>query len=153
MVSGMDKSTVYVVTDGSYSDYHICGIFDSKEKAEEAKRLFKSKNDVEEYLVNDIPDHPDGMWPFHVSMRRDGTIESMFGEGVDGEVSKNWTPCYDCETIQFHVWATDEQHAVKISNEQRIQILAANLWPNSFDEWLNSATYKARVEQLKSHEA
>jgi hypothetical protein len=32
---------LYLVTDGEYSDYHVCGIYSTPEKAEEAKKAQK----------------------------------------------------------------------------------------------------------------
>jgi hypothetical protein len=37
-------------------------------------------------------------------------------------------------TLWVGVWARDEQHAVKIVNERRAMILAANKWGD--EEWL-----------------
>lgn len=49
---------VYVVTDGSYSDYHIVSIFSTKEKADIHAALLNSSNyqeaNVEEWDVDDI---------------------------------------------------------------------------------------------------
>ena len=47
----METKKVYVVTSGEYSDYHIVGIFDSREKAEEYinHSTYSDLNDVEEY--------------------------------------------------------------------------------------------------------
>lgn len=43
---------VYVATDGFYSSYHICKIFDSREKAEEYKKYMNLENEIEEYILN-----------------------------------------------------------------------------------------------------
>ena len=51
--------TVYVVTEGSYSAYHIIGIYSTKEKAEKVK-LYHSTlyecPDIEEWEIDDIPE-------------------------------------------------------------------------------------------------
>lgn len=36
----MGKKEIYVVTEGSYSDYHICGVFTDKEKAENFVNIY-----------------------------------------------------------------------------------------------------------------
>ena len=45
--------TVYVVTDGHYSDYTIYKIFSNREAAEEYKYWHNFTNDIEEYEVAD----------------------------------------------------------------------------------------------------
>ena len=44
---------VYVVTAGSYSDYHIAKVFTDKDKAEEYREWLYDSNDVEEYETED----------------------------------------------------------------------------------------------------
>lgn len=51
--------TIYVLTEGEYSDYHIVALFSSREKAEEACALYPD-SEIEEYKLNSlkIPEHP-----------------------------------------------------------------------------------------------
>ena len=44
---------VYIVTDGSYSDYMIERVFSSREAAEEYRHWKRIYNDIEEYQVHD----------------------------------------------------------------------------------------------------
>ena len=46
----MDK--VYIVTEGEYSDYHVCGVFTSREKAEKFRDTFCCNDTIEEYNLN-----------------------------------------------------------------------------------------------------
>lgn len=46
--------TFYAITDGDYSDYHIIAITDNKERAENIKKLYRSKYSepmIEEFLI------------------------------------------------------------------------------------------------------
>lgn len=50
--------TAYIVTEGSYSDYHICAVFSSKEQAQhyiDMHSLFNSyaSYDIEEYEIDE----------------------------------------------------------------------------------------------------
>ena len=45
---------VYIVTDGSYSDYHIEAVFSSKDEAEEYKKWHRLLNYIEEYDVDSV---------------------------------------------------------------------------------------------------
>jgi hypothetical protein len=75
-----------------------------------------------------------------VNMRRDGTVERcdpwpVSGYEIGGEMRiwrRSTAPAYigkgieDC--LQATVWATDVQHAVKIVNEHRSQLIASGEW-------------------------
>ena len=47
--------TVYIVTDGAYSEYSIEKVFSNKSAAEEYKKWHNITNDIEEYEVYDEP--------------------------------------------------------------------------------------------------
>lgn len=53
-------ATVYLVIDGSYSDYHVEGVFSSRAKAQEFidKALAASRKHVDNYLYTGISDDP-----------------------------------------------------------------------------------------------
>lgn len=71
-----DIVTVYVVTNGEYSSYLVCGIYSTMKKAEKAKDLFCTSNDIEEWTLDELPPRPKGMTPWRVRMDKDGnTIE------------------------------------------------------------------------------
>jgi hypothetical protein len=50
--------TVYVVTNGEYSDYMIEKVFSNREAAEEFKKWHSISNDIEEYEIYDEPFGP-----------------------------------------------------------------------------------------------
>lgn len=139
--------TIYIVTNGSYSDYHICAVFSSREKADEAKVLLTGAYDearVEEYEVDDFnfPEMPKGMLPYGVVMLKDGTVKETRRESVESIDDANrkfgWEPYSsdDKSGVFFSVWAKDEKHAVKIANERRTMLIANNEWTENFEEWL-----------------
>jgi acyl-CoA reductase-like NAD-dependent aldehyde dehydrogenase len=37
--------------------------------------------------------------------------------------------------VRFYMWAKDEEHAVKIANERRAALVAANVWTTNYDAW------------------
>ena len=50
----MSEKEIYVVTEGSYSDYHICGVFTNKEKAENFVNIYnKYSGDYAEKIAED----------------------------------------------------------------------------------------------------
>ena len=122
-----------MVTDGSYSDYHVVGIYSTSEKAEYAKNLYMASNDVHVMEVDSIPDHPAGHLPWNVSMDINGDVSGVNRTAGDNMYHK-WYPTFECELpsgdkwkfsgFTFCVWAENEAHAVKISSERRREVLA-----------------------------
>lgn len=66
---------IYAVTNGSYSEYRVEGIYSTREKAEEAHKLYTSDNEIEEYELDAMPDHPPGMLRYFVKMDAAGNSE------------------------------------------------------------------------------
>ena len=126
---------VYLVTDGSYSDYHLCCVCSSKEKADHAKKFYAATNDIEEYELDALPDHPQGMFWYSVRMDRNGDTHAVEIENGDYTHADEWRPYGDNETVSFDMWATDEKHAVKIANERRAMIVASGEWTTNWDQW------------------
>ena len=123
-------TTIYLVTDGSYSDYRVLGVYSTKEKAEHAKRLFAADNEIEEYELDATPDSPPGMLAYQVSMLVSGDVKDTWQDTVEGFESRWYvTAQWGADVlVVFNVWARDIEHAVKISNEWRAQIVALGLW-------------------------
>lgn len=131
--------TSYIVMAGEYSDRHVCGVYTTKAGADYAAKLFDGW--VEEFEPDAIPDHPQGMTGFRVAMVKDGTATVVsFGAELmahylgKGGFMVNYRRADDGALRAYQeyrdaVWARDEQHAVKIVNEKRAQIIAANEWP------------------------
>lgn len=131
-------TTVYVVTQGSYSDYHIVGIYSTREVAEAAagaETSYRGKPQIEEFDLDPFAEQlHQGLRRFKVAMDREGksvvariTVspndEALDDLDTDGEVDR-----VD-GVLRLLVWARDDQHAAKIVNEKRAQIVAANQWP------------------------
>lgn len=133
---------VYVVTDGEYSDRRTMGIYSTEEKAKDARRLYASDNEVEEYELDLLPAHPPGMLRYWVRMDIQGNVSEMVACSAEAGIDYDWLPHHDRVSVDFHVWATDEIHAAKIANEKRAQLVATNEWTTSWDEW-----YKRKLEK------
>ena len=115
---------IYVLTEGSYSDYHIVGVYSTKELAEEAQSLYQDSQ-IEEYDLDNIPEHPPGMSAWFVRIS-DGKLDdifttqvSPFNETVPSEKEYQWS---DGETAYFvYCWAVDGNHAEKIALDKYYQ--------------------------------
>lgn len=129
---------VYVVTEGEYSDYKVCAVFSTIEKANEYSEMF-SMNTPNEYELDErngfIESHK-GLKYFYVDMERNGNTVAVgkneeddldFSRVKDHIIQDEYGPDYIC----VNCWAKDEKHAVKIANEKRIQLIANNQWEES----------------------
>lgn len=136
----MKTKMVYIVTTGEYSDYRIVSVFLKKKVAE----AFIEKHNKECHSYDQYEIEEWGVcsctkadlkkkW-FHIIMDKDGNLPNWCNEH-HGEVDIPSKPYY-CGGVNndthlvYVVTAKDFQHAVKIVNEKRIQILAAEAWGN-----------------------
>ena len=124
---------VYMVTDGSYSDYRVLGIYSTKAKAEKAKVLFNADNDIDPIEIDVVPEHPRGCLAWVVEMDRNGDADRVERDNCDG----HRVTCYiyiplrgESTSMRASLWAKDAEHAVKVANEWRTRIVANNLWIN-----------------------
>jgi len=116
--------TIYVLTEGSYSDYHIVGVYSTKELAEEAQTLYKDSQ-IEEYDLDNIPEHPPGMKAWFVLIS-DGKLDGIYVSQVSP--FDQTVPCeseykYPNGMITYTVycWAVDGDHAQKIALDKYYQ--------------------------------
>ena len=135
-------TTIYVVTTGEYSDYGICAMFSSKEKADQYCERFKKHADytgydIEEYTLDPIPDdvYRENKELYHVQMWKDGTVRQTYTTHLSshnvqlsfaeyGRMERKDDPVVLC----MEVWSKSEEHAIKIVNEKRRQLIAENKW-------------------------
>ena len=117
-------TSIYVLTEGSYSDYHIVGVYSTKELAKEAQSLYEHSQ-IDEYDLDNIPEHPPGMKAWFVRIS-DGKLDDITTSQVSPfEVivpSENEYKYYNGETGYFvYCWAIDEDHAEKIALDKYYQ--------------------------------
>lgn len=137
---------LFQVDDGDYSDYHVCGIFSTREKAEHAKKFYQADRDISEIEVDALPPHPKGMFWHSVQMNREGNTFAVKIENGKYSHDREWAPYGDDETVIFDMWARDEKHAVKIANERRVRLIADNEWTSNWEEWVAKSTAQPRKE-------
>ena len=149
-------SLVYAVTDGSYSDYYVIGVYSTQKRAEYAHRLYHADNEIEVWVVDELPEHPRNHLMFNVQMARDGEVVDIDQDYphrniVGIESASNYGRVRVRENLAFHVWAKDEKHAIKIVNEYRGRMLADGMWDLVVEtrSWPNAIKYleiKAQIE-------
>lgn len=135
---------VYLVSSGEYSDYSINAAFSTRELAElyiesmGNPQRYSQEMMVEEYDLDANETHiREGFHPYRVKMDRNGnTLECRLDDwdsAVSGKVSLVSFGYYHGQPSPKKVLcascvAKDEQHAVKIANEKRTQMIATGEW-------------------------
>lgn len=137
--------TVWVIEQGSDSDYRVVGIFSTQANAERIKDFINGADPYEPATVAEWPFDPavaeiqKGYQCWSVRMRRDGSIEqiesytcsinpvhrvSLWERSRSDYYQPRGVPDVLCGVI----WAKDETHAMKIMNEHRAQFIALGKW-------------------------
>lgn len=125
---------VYLLTSGDYSAYTVLGVFSTAEKAEEARPFLcgddggEYENELEEFELDGVPDHPPGHMLYSVTISRDGDLLGVPGHIGAGSLTGEYPFTHH---LYLRVWARDAEHAVKIAGERRAQLIATGRWPES----------------------
>ena len=139
---------VWVIEQGSYSDYRVVGVYSSKKNAQlVCDAINAGEHDdgatVAKWPVDEsVLEVSRGYKRFIVTMLRDGTVENIRGPEAISSYDMSSTlaiwrrtqaPAYKGkgipDALNGSVLAKDEKHAVKIANEQRTQMIALGRWP------------------------
>ena len=122
--------SVFVVTEGEYSDYHICGVYSSMEKATAAQEYHNADN-VQEWDLDDDACNPRGLHLWAVVMLPDRSIDycARKPDNKDRYLTDGMKWREPDRSVRFIHWATDRKHAVKIANEKMNILIATNEWP------------------------
>lgn len=127
-------NSVFVVEQGNYSDYHVVGVFSTKENADMICGKINLGEEEDSYGKASVAEWPlnpgvselnQGLKLYNVGMRADGTV--VRAPYADSDIG------YGLRNAGFHinrgemwgtVWAESDIHAIKIANELRGQGLA-----------------------------
>ena len=125
-------NTIYILTEGEYSDYHILATFSTRELAEEVQKHWPG-SDIEECELDalKIPEHPPGYTAWgQIIKPKTNTIawSHLFNILKYGFVPKEYyndgaRPWYGFSESTFVVdcWARDKEHAEKIALDKFYQ--------------------------------
>jgi len=125
----MAGQTIYIVTKGRYSNYKIVAAFTHREAAKACAALQTGKYDharVELHQLDPLPDQADkgrAVWTVEMNTAGDSKVEHCWWNEIDQNPDKR-----DDGYWVMYIEANDEQHAVKIANERRVQMIAAGEW-------------------------
>jgi hypothetical protein len=132
-------TTVYIVTEGEYSDYGIDSVFLNEENARAYAAMMDM--DLEEWDAD--TEHEclrRGYSQWRVRIMKDGEVQSAYQTGVstfrsDYQGFARERPCASDDRrgrllLDCMMHAKSKDHAIKIANERRTGILAAHRWPD-----------------------
>lgn len=129
---------VYVITQGCYSDYHICAVATDEEKAKLLKKYYSCRDDIAEIEEYDTEEEHKGLeaasrlMPVYlviIKMNRDTSVNIVDYDGND-----NYVNSFKLEEVNgSNIWsgaffatikAEDEDKALKIAWDQRAKMVA-----------------------------
>lgn len=133
---------IYVVTKGDYSDYEVVSIFDNEDKAQEFCNRYNEnaeyyKAEVEIYKLNYMGNQAHKhLYAYQFTMERNGDTSKprwRYNHQRETEI-EIYTPSNGVYRLWCNVWAKDAEHAVKIANERRTQMIANGEWRKAEEE-------------------
>ena len=118
-------NTIYILTEGIYSDYHVIGVYSTKELAEKAQFVYEDSQ-IEEYTLDDVPDYPPGMKGWYVNID-DAKPDELYSYQVSPDYAtipseSEYNYHYNKQTgYCVYCWAVDKDHALKIAFDKYYQ--------------------------------
>lgn len=122
--------TIYLVSEGAYLDYKNLGLFTDKEAAERMANHY-TESRVEEWPVDKKVDYyRQGYHPYKVFMGDNGNEATAFpisDIGISEFGYRIWQSRPSGGSALTNIcWAKSEEHAIKITNDLRVQLIANN---------------------------
>lgn len=117
----MTNKKIYIVTEGEYSDYHICAVFSTREKAEEYVQCHGTDYNIEEYDLDEDVERFVKLWRVAVAIKNNEIIETCPTEYKVEEMTDtchievNW---HGEPFIYFYVQSETMDKAIKIASER-----------------------------------
>lgn len=117
------EEKIYIVTSGEYSDYHICAVFSTREKAEEYVQIHGTDYGIEEYDLDEEIKREVKLWRVAVAIKNNEIIiiepcptEYRVEEMTDTcYINADW---YGEPIMYFYVQSETMDRAIKIASER-----------------------------------
>ena len=133
---------IYVIEQGSYSDYRVVGVFSTRENAEQILNMINTDDGSDKATIAEwqmdpgIEELNKGLKPWNICMDYHGKTEQVYLHSDQWKAyglhvwartqAPHWQGRPISDAVSGVVWAKDEKHAVKIANEYRAQAIAEN---------------------------
>lgn len=135
---------IWLITEGEYSEYCVVAAFSTKDRAlsfADSWKPYLSASYRESPQVEEFPldpenlNAPPGTKLYSVRMNREGEADAMEDDFFDIDYGRRHLGGRLCrgkkpeDTILLvFCFAKSEEHAIKIANEKRAQLIAGNEW-------------------------
>ena len=121
-------SICYAISTGEYSDYRVCAIFTTREKAEAAKHSYGVDAGIQEFRLDPVvpdcsagrqlylcskPSTSDQVYAFRACLS-----DSPFDDSLATDYASYLEPYPVGTSSRVYVYARDREHAVKIAAEK-----------------------------------
>lgn len=122
----MEKK-IYIVTEGEYSDYHICAVFTTREKAEEFVQCNGTDYEIEERNLDEPIVRKNKLWLITFNVET-GELDSATTTKYKVEERKD--TCQYCDkyisnpSMHLYVYTETMDKAKKIASERFVAIKA-----------------------------
>lgn len=120
-----EKTKIYVVTEGEYSDYHIITATLDKETAEAIAKKFRTTYNeprVEEFEEGQAKNWLRHLW--RVVFDSSGSVDEVMYLGNDSYYFDMAGKCYGRSTVQVYVFGDTKEDILKAAAERRAKHLA-----------------------------
>lgn len=122
-----EPTIIYAVSCGFYSDYHIEGLFSTREKAEEYMESKMDPNyyNVEEYTLDELqPDRNEKMFCVHIDYEDFNAriVSRDYASDSRCKDLQNTIQMMDSGEVKMYIVTTDPKRAVKIASERLTRI-------------------------------
>lgn len=125
---------IWAITQGSYSDYHVVGVLDNEEDANElCKRMNEGKSsarydtyEVEEFdhLDKDMQPVVELRMEFRPNQERLEQYYKRWPQAGDSQVPECEVQWYEWRPDELIVWGSDHERVKKVYGERKAEITA-----------------------------
>jgi hypothetical protein len=120
---------IYVVPveDGG-DEYEILGAYSTPELAEEVRKYYNAKMEVQEFCLDYLPEHPKGKYLWWVHMLEDGNFGCDAYRVDPRDCQRDLHYSHPPNSKFLHVWAKDLEEAIQEAKLRWKKITESGEW-------------------------
>jgi len=126
---------IFIVTNGTYSNYHISAVFSTRELA--LGYIYSNIENNDGYKVEEYDVDTENQTPYDRTLYSVLVFEDNTGEVVEDDYDQpsrfSFRGMENPVCLYLKVFAYDKQHAKKIASEYRARVIALKGWPTKED--------------------
>lgn len=121
---------VYLVSSGSYDDYHVVGICSTYKKAKRMMDIYNVENHMEIITIDDMPDIPAGyqFWRIDAFLQKNNIDICRWEFDKDLEEKITFFNFNHSPKITMYCFAKNKTHAEKIFSKKKADLILSGEW-------------------------